>query len=268
MASDKALVELCEKLCQDREIRVIIERECPTHVVPNWKSSLQHNLNLGIEYQEAVYVFSTLPLSRVLNSPYPRFLHQLDLLLGHCTSSNKDILHMIYDERGRNRTILELGDVRDKYSVQMTSIISHHQQHTRRTLAEVDHVFYVVSLCSYCRMLSGCSFLNEMEASLRLFSLMSNMNVMRTTPITIFFTQADIFPQRIVDVPVAGYFRDYKYGADATAAFAYFASKFQRWDCRQNAQLHLFAPGLCGSASLQDNLNKVEDRILCDLRDR
>ena len=164
--------------------------------------------------------------------------------------------------------MLKLGDTHDEYSVQVTSIVSHDARLIRRTLAEVDHVFYVVSLCSYCKSLSGHLSQNEMEASVKLFSLMSCLNVMRTTPITIFFTQADIFPQHIVDVPVNGYFRDYRYGADAAAAFAYFSSKFRMWDHRNNAPLHMFAPGLHYPASLQDALDEVEGSILSDLHER
>lgn len=232
----------------------------------DWKP--RRSLNLNIEYQEEMCVSSTLPLSMVLSSAFPRFLRQLDLFLGHRTDSNKDFVHMDKDEHGRNRTMLKFSNARDKSSVQMTSIISHDTLLIRRSLAEVDHVFYVVSLCSYCKTLSGHLSQNEMEASVKLFSLMSRFNEMRITPITIFFTQADIFPQRIVDAPVKEYFRDYRHGTDAAAAFAYFASKFWMWDHRNNAQLHLFAPGLCGPASFQDALDEVEVSIICDLHER
>ena len=197
-----------------------------------------------------------------------RFLHRLELLLGHYTDSNKDILHMIHSKSGRYRTTLKLIGESDVSSIQITSITSSHAQLTRRTLAEVDHVFYVVPLCSYCQTLSDPFSQNQMEASLELFSLMTQLNIMRTTPITIFFTQADIFPQRIIDVPVNRYFPDYRYGTDAPAAFQYFASKFRSCGQRKVAQLHLFAPGLYGSSSLQDALNEVQGYILRDLQDR
>ena len=175
---------------------------------------------------------------------------------------------MIRNKGGTNRTMFKLRDERDKHSIQITSVTSPHAQLTRRTLGEVDHVFYVVSLCSYCKILSDPMSQNQMQASLDLFSLLSRLNVMRTTLITIFFTQADIFPQRIIDVPVAGYFPDYTHGTDASAAFQYFASKFREWDHRKDAQLHLFAPGLYGSASLDDSLDEVQISILLDLYDR
>ena len=175
---------------------------------------------------------------------------------------------MMHDEPGRNATMLGFSDTRNKYSVQMTSIVSHDTLLIRRTLAEVDHVFYIVSLCSYSKTMSGHLSQNEMEASIKLFSLMTRLEVMHTTPITIFFTQADIFPQHIIDEPVKMYFRDYKHGTDAAAAFAYFASKFRMWDHRNNDQLHLFAPRLCGPASFQDALDEVEVTTICELHER
>ena len=58
MASDQALVELCQKLCQDRDIRVVVEWVCPTYLVPNWIGKPQRNLNLDSEYQEEMYASS------------------------------------------------------------------------------------------------------------------------------------------------------------------------------------------------------------------
>lgn len=107
-----------------------------------------------------------------------------------------------------------------------------------------------------------------MEAYIELFSLMSQLNVMRKIPITIFFTQGDIFPQRIIDVPVSDYFVDYENGTDASAAFRYFASKFRKRYSGKDTQLHLFAPGLHGSVSLQDFLDEVQGCVLGDINGR
>lgn len=197
------------------------------------------------------------------SSRFHRFLRQLEVVLRHFNDSNKDILHMIQEKSGRNRTTLKSSAGSNKFSIQMTSITSPHaQQFTGDSLAKVDHVFYVVPLCSYCKTLTGGAYQNQMEGYIELFSLMSELNVMRTTPITIFFTQGDIFPQRIIDVPVNGNFPDHGHGTDASAAFRYFASKFRKSYSRQHTQLHLFAPGLHGSVSLQDFLDEVQGLIM------
>ena len=176
---------------------------------------------------------------------------------------------MLRSTSGRNRTTFKLRDDREPFSIEMTSITAPQAQlrATTRTLAEVDHVFYVVSLCSYCATLSGPSSYNQMEASLKLFSLMSRLNVLRTIPITIFFTQADIFPQRIVDVPIRHHFPDYRGGTHAQWAYEFFAWQFRIRDHRRDAQLHMFAPGLNGSTSLQETLDEVQNLILRDLHD-
>ena len=236
--------------------------------MPNWAGDPQGILNLDIGYQEEMCASSTQPLSKLPSSLFLRFLHQLDLFFGPRTDCDGNVVHMIHDERGGNGIMPRFSDARNEYSVQMISIVSHDSLLIRRTLAEVDHVFYVVSLCSYCKASSGHLSQNKMKASIELFSLMSRLNVIRSTPITIFFTQADIFPQRIIDLPIKEYFPDYRHGTDAAAAFAYFASKFRIWDHRDDDQLHLFAPGLCGPSSLPDALDEVEVTIMCDLHER
>lgn len=173
---------------------------------------------------------------------------------------------MIYDKSGRNRTMLKVSHESNEFSIQMTSITSPHaQQFTGKSLAKVNHVFYVVPLCSYCKTLTGSSNQNQMEAHIELFSLVSELTFMRTIPITIFFTQGDIFPQRIIDVPVSGYFQNYGHGTDAPAAFRYFASRFRQSYSGKDTQLHLFAPGLHGSVSMQDFLDEVQDCVLKDI---
>ena len=203
------------------------------------------------------------------SSQFHRFLRQLEVVLGHFNDSNKDIMHMIHGKSGRNRIMLKFSSGSNKCSIQMTSITSTHAQElTAHSLAKVDHVFYVVPLCSYCKTLTGGAYQNQMEAHVELFSLMSQLNIMCTTPITIFFTQGDIFPQRIIDVPVNGNFPDYGHGTDASAAFRYFASKFRKSYSRKHTQLHLFAPGLHDSLSVQDFLDEAQDLIMRNINSK
>ena len=179
-----------------------------------------------------------------------------------------DVLHMLSCTTGRNRTTFKLNDGRDRFSIEMTSITAPQSQPITRILAGVDHIFYVVSLCSYCANLSGVSSRNQMEASLELFSLMSRLEILRHTKITIFFTQADIFPQRIIDVPIWTRFWDFPGGRDAQAAYQFFVREFRRRDTRRDAELHIFAPGLDGSVSLNDTLDTLQSGILQALRPR
>lgn len=97
---------------------------------------------------------------------------------------------------------------------------------------------------------------------------MTRLEVLRDTQITIFFTQADIFPQRIVDVPIHDWFQEFRGGADAHAAYQYFVDQFLVRDNREDAQVHMFAPGLDGLTSLQDTLDKLQILILWSLRSR
>jgi len=93
-------------------------------------------------------------------------------------------------------------------------------------------------------VLEGTLSRNLMEACLELFSSTTRLDVLHDTQITIFFTQADIFPQLIVDVPIYNSFQDFQGGADAQAAYQYFVDKFLVRDHRKDAQVHIFAPGL------------------------
>lgn len=173
---------------------------------------------------------------------------------------------MLNSATGRNRTTFKPTDGYDHFSVEMTSITAPQKQLTTHILAGVNHVFYVVPLCSYCSVLEDAVSSNQMEAYLELFSSMTLLDDLRDTRITIFFTQADIFPQRIVDVPIHNWFQDFGGGADAHAAYQYFVDQFLERDHRPDAQVHMFAPGLDGLASLQDTLDNVHFLILWGLR--
>ena len=168
---------------------------------------------------------------------------------------------------GRNRTTFQLSDKLNKFSIELTSITTPQEQPTMRILTDADHIFYVVPLCSYCARLGGPLFRNQMSAHLELFSLLSRLDAFSDTQVTIFFTQADIFAQRIVDVPVCNTFPFFKGKTDAQAAFQYFVQQFiVRY--HGSAPLRVFAPGLGGLTSLQDALDAVETIILSNIRSK
>jgi len=175
---------------------------------------------------------------------------------------------MLSSTTGRNRTTFKPTDGHDHFSIEITSITAPQKQFTTHILAGVDHIFYVVPLCSYCSMLEDNLSRNLMEVCLELFSSMTRLEDLRDTQITIFFTQADIFPQRIVDVPIHDWFREFWGGADAQAAYQHFVDQFLVRDHREDAQVHMFAPGLDGLTSLQDRLDKLQILILWSLRSR
>lgn len=175
---------------------------------------------------------------------------------------------MLKSMTGRNRTTFKPADGHDHFSVEITSVTAPQKQLTTHILAGVNHVFYVVPLCSYCSVLEDALSSNQMEVYLELFSSMTQLEVLHDTRITIFFTQADIFPQRIVDVPIHDWFQDFGGEADAQAAYQYFVDQFLNRDHRKDAQVHMFAPGLDGLASLQDTLDKLQILILWSSRSR
>lgn len=172
---------------------------------------------------------------------------------------------------GRNRTTFKPNDGRGQFSIEMTSITALPSQPITRILAGLDHIFFVVPLCSYCADLTfirDSSSNNQMEACLELVSLMSRLDILRHTAITIFFTQTDIFPQRIIDVPIHTRFPRFLGGTDVQAAYEFFVQEFRRRDSRGDAELHLYAPGLDRSTSLNKTVEEIQARILRNLRSR
>ncbi|KAL8822492.1 MAG: hypothetical protein Q9191_006772 [Dirinaria sp. TL-2023a] len=250
LASDRALTELCQKLCQDRDIRIAIEWECPT--LPT-TFRIQRRQKSGVHADEV------------------RFLDLLEDLLCHCTQSNQDVLHMLSCMSGRNRTTFKLNDGRGHFSIEMTSITALPSQPITRILAGLDHIFYVVPLCSYCADLDFIHDMpsrNQMEACLELVSRMTRLDILCHTAITIFFTQTDIFPQRIIDVPIHTRFPRFLGGTNVNAAYQFFVKEFRRRDSRPDAELRLYAPGLDGSTSLNSTVEEIQAGILQNVRSR
>lgn len=151
---------------------------------------------------------------------------------------------MLDSTTSRNRTTFKPTDGHGYFTTEITSATAPQKQLTTQILAGVDHILYVVPLCSYCLVLEGTLSRNLMEACLELFSCTTRLDFLHGTNITIFFTQADIFSQLIVDVPIQNSFKDYQGGADPQAAYQYFVNKFLVEDHRKDAQVHIFAPGL------------------------
>ena len=172
---------------------------------------------------------------------------------------------MLSSVSGRNRTMFKLNDGRNQVAVEITSIAGPQTHLISSILAGVNHIFYVVPLCSYCAILDGR---NQMKVLLDLFSRMSRLDSLRTTQITIFFTQADIFPQWLVDVPVESTFSDCLWGNNARTAYQYFVDQFLVRDHRSHRQLHIVAPGLDGTKLLQDTLDKLHYLVLQNVRSK
>ena len=173
-------------------------------------------------------------------------------------------MHTISTMSGRNRTTFQLSDKLNKFHIELTSITTPQEQPTMRVLTDADHIFYVVPLCSYCARLGGPLVRSQMSAHIELFFLLSRLDVLSDTPVTMFFTQADVFAQRIIDVPVRNTFASFDGETDAQRAFQYFVKQFVvRY--RGSAPLRVFAPGLGGLTSLQDALDAVETLILFNI---
>ena len=201
--------------------------------------------------------FPSAPLMVTTNEHLDRFLDLLEFLLPYHNNPNKDILDMLSCVSGRYRTTFKLNDGPNQHSVEITSMTGLQTQLTTSTMTGVDHLFYVVPLCSYCATLGGR---NQMEVFLELFALMLRLKPFRDTQISVIFTQADIFPQRVLDVPVSG--------TSAQAAYQYFVHQFRERDHRNNAKLHIFAPGLDGTTSLQATLDKLHNLVLENLHSK